>query len=274
MEVISHAAIVEIDIFVALIRSQKKLMASWQLWYISRFEGSSYQNFPKCSNMPRLVDFFDSDTSTTTESQLPCSSIQGCLDTRYPIPSCGQSSFFQFSMAVGQDKPIFSSPVGFPILLMVHSRYLLLNPHFCTKTSSWKYTLSFLCENLHLCYPSSSIVWTNPICAMVKTWVASRLKLPRSEVGGVAWRLTNWAMELTSGPFFQMMKYLTLSPVASPCHYRVTCILTDLRPTPAHSKNMSEKTWKIIQNYRGPSAPAAYFSPRLFKNAWSRRWAG
>ena len=34
-------------------------------------------------------------------------------------------------------------------------------------------------------------------------------------------------MELTSGPFFQMMKYLTLSPVASPCHYRVTCILTD-----------------------------------------------
>ena len=63
---------------------------------------------------------------------------------------------------------------------------------------------------------------------MVRTWIASRLKLPRSEVGGVAWRLTNWAMELTSGPFFQMMKYLTLSPVASPCHYRVTCILTDL----------------------------------------------
>ena len=35
-------------------------------------------------------------------------------------------------------------------------------------------------------------------------------------------------MELTSGPFFQMMKYLTPSPVAWPCHYRVTCILTDL----------------------------------------------
>ena len=63
---------------------------------------------------------------------------------------------------------------------------------------------------------------------MVKTWIASRLKLPRSEVGGVAWRPTNWAMELTSGPFFQMMKYLTPSPVACPCHYRVTCILTDL----------------------------------------------
>ena len=33
--------------------------------------------------------------------------------------------------------------------------------------------------------------------------------------------------DLTCGPFFQMMKYLTLSPVACPCHYRVTCILTD-----------------------------------------------
>ena len=65
------------------------------------------------------------------------------------------------------------------------------------------------------------------IRALVKTWVASRLKLPRSEVGGVAWRPTNWAMELTSGPFFQTMKYLTPSPVACPCHYRVTCILTD-----------------------------------------------
>jgi len=35
-------------------------------------------------------------------------------------------------------------------------------------------------------------------------------------------------MELTSGPCFQLMKYLTPSPVACPCHYRVTCILTDL----------------------------------------------
>ena len=55
--------------------------------------------------------------------------------------------------------------------------------------------------------------------AMVKCWIALRLKLPRSEVGGVAWHPTNWAMELTSGPFFQMMKYLSPSPVVCPCHY-------------------------------------------------------
>ena len=66
------------------------------------------------------------------------------------------------------------------------------------------------------------------MCHGQKLDQVSRLKLPRSEVGGVAWRPTNWAMELTSGPFFQMMKYLTPSPVACPCHYRVTYILTDL----------------------------------------------
>ena len=42
------------------------------------------------------------------------------------------------------------------------------------------------------------------------------------------WLSTNWAMELSQGPFYQVWKYLCPSPVVCPCHYRVTCVLTDL----------------------------------------------
>ena len=64
------------------------------------------------------------------------------------------------------------------------------------------------------------------IFAMVKIWVASRLKLPRGEVGG--WCPTDWAMEFSHGPLTQVVKYICPSPTVCPCHHRVTCILTDL----------------------------------------------
>ena len=65
---------------------------------------------------------------------------------------------------------------------------------------------------------------------MVKIWVASRLKLPRSEVGG--WCPTDWAMEFSHGPLTQVVKYICPSPTVCPCHHRVTCILTDLTVVP------------------------------------------
>ena len=61
---------------------------------------------------------------------------------------------------------------------------------------------------------------------MVESWIASRLKLPRSEVGG--WRPTDWAMEFSHGPVTLVVKYICPSPTVCPCHYRVSSILTDL----------------------------------------------
>jgi len=52
------------------------------------------------------------------------------------------------------------------------------------------------------------------------------LKLPRSEVGG--WCPTDWAMEFSNGPLTQVVKYICPSPTMCPCHYQVSCILTDL----------------------------------------------
>ena len=60
---------------------------------------------------------------------------------------------------------------------------------------------------------------------MVKKWGASRLKLPHSEVAGCP---TDWAMEFSHGPLTQVVKYICASPTVCPCHYRVSCILTDL----------------------------------------------
>ena len=60
---------------------------------------------------------------------------------------------------------------------------------------------------------------------MVKKWGASRRKLPHSEVAGCP---TDWAMEFSHGPLTQVVKYICASPTVCPCHYRVSCILTDL----------------------------------------------
>ena len=52
---------------------------------------------------------------------------------------------------------------------------------------------------------SIRFLWPASIFAMVKTWLASGLRLPRSGVG-------RW--------------YVTPLPSVCPCHYRVTCVLT------------------------------------------------
>ena len=48
-----------------------------------------------------------------------------------------------------------------------------------------------------------------PVCGMVDSWIASRLKLPRSEVG---WWCPDWAVEFSHGPLTQVVKYICPSP--------------------------------------------------------------
>ena len=64
-----------------------------------------------------------------------------------------------------------------------------------------------------------------PVCGMVDSWIASRLKLPRSEVG---WWCPDWAVEFSHGPLTQVVKYICPSPTVCACHYRGSRILTDL----------------------------------------------
>ena len=62
------------------------------------------------------------------------------------------------------------------------------------------------------------------ICVMVEAWVASGLRLPRSEVG--RWPLSNWAMQFSHVPPLLILEYVTPLLLVCPCHYRVTCVLT------------------------------------------------
>ena len=59
--------------------------------------------------------------------------------------------------------------------------------------------------------------------SLVKNWVASGLRLPRSEVG--RWPLSNWAMQFSHVPLL-ILEYVTPLLSVCPCHYRVTCVLT------------------------------------------------
>jgi hypothetical protein len=61
------------------------------------------------------------------------------------------------------------------------------------------------------------------ICVLVKRWLASGLRLPRSEVG--RWPLSNWAMQFSHVPLL-ILEYVTPLLSVCPCHYRVTCVLT------------------------------------------------
>ena len=76
-------------------------------------------------------------------------------------------------------------------------------------------------------YCTSMYVKTDLDYLLGQNWgsLKAQASSKRGGRGGVAPH--QLSMELTCGPFCQMMKYLTLSPVACPCHYRVTCILTD-----------------------------------------------